>query len=129
MVTGSLQRFSLNHPDKKRLDGTSHFLMDRQEAGPTEQPRAGTPRETPYLRKGVLIPSRNPKSNFGGNFFVQRSFPQAPFKKLYCPWFSGSPQRGEPENHGNEKFLERGLGRNLFSKRFSPDYFFECESV
>jgi hypothetical protein len=31
-----------------------HFLMDRHDAGPTEQPSAGTPRETPYLRKGVL---------------------------------------------------------------------------
>jgi len=29
----------------------------------------------------------------------------------------------------NEKFLERGLGRNLFSKRFSPDYFFESDLV
>jgi len=25
--------------------------------------------------------------------------------------------------------LEKGLGRNLFSKRFSPDYFFESELV
>jgi len=32
-------------------------------------------------------------------------------------------------NQANEKFLERGLGRNLFSKRFSPDYFFECALV
>jgi hypothetical protein len=28
-----------------------------------------------------------------------------------------------------EKFLERGLGRNLFSKRFSPYYFLEIASA
>jgi hypothetical protein len=37
-----------------------HFLTDRQDAGLTEQPRTGTPSETPYLRKGVL--SQEPAS-------------------------------------------------------------------
>jgi hypothetical protein len=64
-----------------------------------------------------------------GGTSLCKEVPPKPPKKLYCPWFSGSPQRGEPENHGNEKFLERGLGRNLFSKRFSPDYFFETGLV
>jgi len=31
--------------------------------------------------------------------------------------------------NANEKFLERGLGRNLFTKRVSPVHFFEIESV
>jgi len=36
---------------------------------------------------------------------------------------------GKWMSHANEKFLERGLGRSLFSKRSSPDYFFESELV
>ena len=64
----------------------------------------------------------------GGNFFANPTFRGAlsPFQET--PIISGSSdflaeEIDKPDHI--EKFLERGLGRSLFSKRFSPSYFFE----
>jgi len=43
---------------------------------------------------------------------------------VFCPFSVGKRTENE-----HEKFLERGLGRNHFTKRVSPDYFFESETV
>jgi len=70
---------------------------------------------------------RRLKSKIGENF-VQRSFPPSPLQDtlmfVFCPF-----SVRKTDKNVTEKFLERGLGRNPFTKGVSPDYFFESESV
>jgi hypothetical protein len=50
----NLRKGSLNAPFRKYGHGSRGARWNRQDAGPTEQPQAGTPMEIPYLRTGVL---------------------------------------------------------------------------
>jgi hypothetical protein len=60
-------------------------------------------------------------------FRVSRD-PRAPFKKLYhAAGFPGFLVQEAGKTGEIMKFLERGPGRDLFTKRSSPDYFFERE--
>jgi hypothetical protein len=56
---------------------------------------------------------------------LQRSFPQAPFKKLLV--ISGLPVSSarKPESRSILEVFGKGSGEEPFSKRFSPDYFLE----
>jgi hypothetical protein len=55
-----------------------------------------------------------------GETSLQRSFPRTPFKKLYHLWLADFLGKKISKPEHIEKFLEGGLGRNLFSKRFLP---------
>jgi hypothetical protein len=75
------------------------------------------------LRNG-LIPMRFQESNLEETS-LQRSFPQAPFKKLLV--ISGLPVSSarKPESRSILEVFGKGSGEEPFSKRFSPDYFLE----